>query len=133
MLQMQSEIKNFKFDKTGSLQQVWGQTGTKYGEFMAPTGLTTLRGKSEQITVCDNGNRRVQAFDTSGIFLGSYSIIGEQNSTRQDVQISPTPNPTKNPEEWVPVLKQRRLDPVSQETLILTLSELRKNAISFKF
>lgn len=182
--------KIFKFDKFGAFITVWGETGSGSGEFMSPNGLTLIGGKREQISVCDTGNRRIQVFDTSGAFLGSYSIAGQKEIEKKNVILAPTnktskqeeililpeinANPksvdrnivikcadksapitltidrsyflgaqkivgnsmdvsVKNPEEWVPVLKQKLLDPVTQKTINATLSELQKNARTYKF
>ncbi len=64
-----------KLDENGKILLSVGSSGSKEGYFSGPTDISIS--KKGIIYVADRGNKRVQAFNTDGIFL---SIIGRQDT-----------------------------------------------------
>lgn len=60
-------------DSAGNLLGAWGETGSGYGTFNAPTGINVVNG---DIYVCDTGNELIQVFDQNGGFLRQWRTPG---------------------------------------------------------
>lgn len=58
----------------GSVVKTFGTLGSGDGEFSVPAGITFLDGKA---IVCDQNNRRLQAFDSDGNFLCETGSKGD--------------------------------------------------------
>ena len=57
------------FDQTGTFLYKFGKQGNQGGQFKTPRGL--LVDSSNNLLVCDIGNKRVQQFSLDGRFIGS--------------------------------------------------------------
>ena len=57
------------FDQTGIFLYKFGKQGNQDGQFKTPRGL--LVDSSNNLLVCDIGNKRVQQFSLDGRFIGS--------------------------------------------------------------
>jgi DNA-binding beta-propeller fold protein YncE len=81
----------------------WGQRGTADGEFRDPLGVA-VNTASGDVYVADEGNDRVQRFDSTGAFLGKWGTTGAGdgrfnfpvgvavNSTSGDVYVADNSN-----------------------------------------
>ena len=57
------------FDQTGTFLYKFGKQGNQDGQFKTPRGL--LVDSSNNLLVCDIGNKRVQQFSLDGRFIGN--------------------------------------------------------------
>lgn len=101
----------FKFGPDGVLEDTWGKPGTGQGEFDAPRGITVISpGEGdERICISDAGNNRVQVFNTSGRYIGGFSVPARveslvNNQPPEPANVSPSretryvePQPGANP------------------------------------
>jgi DNA-binding beta-propeller fold protein YncE len=63
-----------KFDKSGKLIKIWGQTGGENGEFRDPHALAM--DSQGRLFVGDRGNSRLQIFDQDGNHLDTWTQFG---------------------------------------------------------
>ena len=71
-----------KYDKNGDWVKQWGEPGAKPGEFSTPHSIAA--DSKGNIYVADRGNRRIQVFNSDGVFLREITI---------DVPIPPDSHP----------------------------------------
>lgn len=63
-----------KFDKDGKFLKSWGQTGAENGQF---SGIRSLAMDAQgNVYVADEGNKRIQVFDSEGNFKSQITNIG---------------------------------------------------------
>ena len=63
-----------KFDKDGKFLKSWGQTGTENGQF---SGVRSIAIDAQgNVYVADAGNKRIQVFDSEGVFKSQITGIG---------------------------------------------------------
>ena len=63
-----------KFDKDGKFLKSWGQTGTENGQF---SGVRSVAIDAQgNVYVADAGNKRIQVFDSEGVFKSQITGIG---------------------------------------------------------
>ncbi len=74
------------FSSSGNYESSFGGNGSGNGQLNAPLGITS--GASGQIYVADNGNRRVEVFDSSGNYLATIFGTAGQISYPQGVAVS---------------------------------------------
>lgn len=71
------------FNSAGQFQSVFGSLGSAPGQFsfdyIYPTGVA-IDPTSENIVVADNGNSRVQIFNSAGVYLSQFGTLLNQNS-----------------------------------------------------
>jgi NHL repeat len=63
-----------KFDRDGRFLKSWGGRGTGQGQFDMPLGIATDAKGS--VYVADRGNRRIQVFDSDGVFQRQIANVG---------------------------------------------------------
>jgi 6-bladed beta-propeller len=63
-----------KFDKDGRFIRHWGSTGSAPGQFNGVKALAIDR--QDNIYVADAGNKRIQIFDTEGVFKSEFGHVG---------------------------------------------------------
>ena len=71
----------------------WGVAGTGAGQFSGPRDLAVA--PNGAVYVVDNGNRRIQIFDATGLFLGQWGSQGTgpgQFSSPYGIAIDPSGN-----------------------------------------
>jgi hypothetical protein len=61
-----------KFDKNGDWVKSWGTRGTEPGQFRLPHAIAI--DKDDNVYVGDRTNRRIQVFDTEGVFKRMFTI-----------------------------------------------------------
>lgn len=61
------------------VKQVWGESNSKNSQFNDPDGVAVDSNGS--VYVADEGNNRIQKFDSNGKFITTWSSAGFQPST----------------------------------------------------
>ena len=51
----------------------WGSNGSSFGQFLTPNGIVI--DSSGNVYVSDNGNSRIQKFDSNGNFITKWDIV----------------------------------------------------------
>gem|GEM_PF-1440669 len=76
-----------KFSTTGAFSLIIGSSGSGDGQFSLPVGAAKMPGiggdysaYQSKIYVTDTGNNRIQLFNTSGDFFGTWGTAGSQNA-----------------------------------------------------
>jgi hypothetical protein len=67
------------FTATGSFRGTWGSPGVTEGKFDLPSGIAYSASAGPQtdiILVADTGNNRIQFFNTTGSFFGTWGQVG---------------------------------------------------------
>ncbi len=72
-----------KFDSNGIFIKTWGTVGSRNSEFGPPLSSGKYNGPfgitvdaSGNVYVCDNGNQRIQKFDSIGTFITAWGELG---------------------------------------------------------
>jgi DNA-binding beta-propeller fold protein YncE len=63
-----------KFDKNGKFIKSWGSRGTEPGQFNTVRGIVI--DSQGNVYVADSGNKRIQVFDSEGVFKTQFTNIG---------------------------------------------------------
>lgn len=63
-----------KFDRTGVFKKTWGTKGELRGQFNLPHAIVV--DGNDLLYVGDRQNRRIQIFNTEGVFINSWDQIG---------------------------------------------------------
>lgn len=120
-----------KFTRDGKFLLAWGDQGEGPGEFREPVGIavspdgiiTPADGAKKQrevrgevVYVADTANKRVQKFDTKGIFLGQFPVLGwEEYYTEPFVAVDAAGR------IWVTDSRNNRVEIFSPEGTLLAL------------
>jgi len=74
--------KSRKYFEIGQPKATFGSGGNGDGQFDSPTGIA-INSKGN-ILICDNGNHRIQIFDSEGNFISSFGSLGDGNGQFHD-------------------------------------------------
>lgn len=72
-----------KYDRDGTWVKSWGEFGRRQGQFRIPHAIVADR--NNNLYIGDRSNRRIQVFDTEGVFLRMFSINAPPDPTSRPV------------------------------------------------
>ena len=71
--------------ENNGFESEWGGEGSGPGEFRRPTAIAV--DKEGNVLVADNGNRRIQKFDSNGRFLDAWGIYTDDSDKHASIML----------------------------------------------